>query len=121
DSDDIDIYRDLAGGVTAANVLHGSANSIGGQTEVIKLRWGQPAAKLPFEGALPGIKFALGENPKRSNFSIPGQPRRYPATRMGVEETIRAAFTEARDYKKAWDDDNKRSARDKHAIPPPRH
>ena len=53
DSDDIDIYRDLAGGVTAANILHGSANSIGGQTEVIKLRWGQPAAKLPFEGALP--------------------------------------------------------------------
>src|SRR5438045_3225299 len=52
--DDIDIYRDLAGGVTAANILHGSANSIGGQTLVIKLRWGQPAAKLPFEGALPG-------------------------------------------------------------------
>src|SRR5580700_895178 len=65
--DDIDIYRDLAGGVTTANILHGSANSIGGQTVVIKLRWGQPAAKLPFEGALPGIKFALGENPKRSN------------------------------------------------------
>ena len=70
--DDIDIYRDLAGGVTTANILHGSANAIGGQTVVIKLRWGQPAAKLPFEGALPGIKFALGENPKRSNFSIPG-------------------------------------------------
>ena len=120
DSDDIDIYRDLAGGVTAANVLHGSANSIGGQTEVIKLRWGQPAAKLPFEGALPGIKFALGENPKRSNFSIPGQPKRYPATRMGVEETIRAAFTEARDYKKAWDDYNKRAATDKNAVPPRR-
>jgi len=91
DSDDIDIYRDLAGGVTTANILHGSANAIGGQTEVIKLRWGQPAAKLLFEGALPGIKFALGENPKRSNFSLPGQPKRYPATRMGVEETIRGA------------------------------
>jgi len=108
--DDIDIYRDLAGGVTSANILHGSANSIGGQTLVIKLRWGQPAAKLPFEGALPGIKFALGENVKRSNFSVPGQPRRYPATRMGVEETIRGAFVEARDYKKAWDDYNKRFA-----------
>jgi len=119
--EDIDIYRDLAGGVTAANILHGSANSIGGQTLVIKLRWGQPASKLPFEGALPGIKFALGENPKRSNFSIPGQPRRYPATRMGVEETIRAAFTEARDYKKAWDDYNKRSAAgEKNLIPPRR-
>ena len=55
DSDDISIYRDLAGGVTTANILHGSANSIGGQTIVIKLRWGQPASKLPFEGALPGF------------------------------------------------------------------
>jgi imidazolonepropionase-like amidohydrolase len=119
--EDIDIYRDLAGGVTAANILHGSANSIGGQTLVIKLRWGQPAAKLPFEGALPGIKFALGENPKRSNFSLPGQPRRYPATRMGVEETIRGAFSEARDYKKAWDEYKKRSgAGEKNLIPPRR-
>src|SRR3984893_7668810 len=119
--DDIDIYRDLAGGVTTANILHGSANSIGGQTVVIKLRWGQPAAKLPFEGALPGIKFALGENPKRSNFSLPGQPRRYPATRMGVEETIRGAFTEARDYRKAWDEYNKGvSAGVKNLLPPRR-
>ena len=117
--DDVDIYRDLAGGVTVANVLHGSANAIGGQTIVIKLRWGQPAAKLPFEGALPGIKFALGENPKRSNFSR-GTPR-YPATRMGVEETIRAAFTEARDYKSIWDLYNKRtSAGEKNLIPPRR-
>jgi imidazolonepropionase-like amidohydrolase len=120
-SDDIDIYRDLAGGVTVANVLHGSANSIGGQTEVIKLRWGQPAAKLLFEGAVPGIKFALGENPKRSNFSLPGQPKRYPATRMGVEESIRGVFTEARDYKKSWDEYNKRlSAGEKNLIPPRR-
>ena len=119
--EDVDIYRDLAGGVTAANILHGSANSIGGQTIVIKLRWGQPASKLPFEGALPGIKFALGENPKRSNFGgLPG-PRRYPSTRMGVEETIRAAFTEARDYKKQWDDYNRRTAAgEKNLIPPRR-
>ena len=121
DSDDIDIYRDLAGGVTTANILHGSANAIGGQTTVIKLRWGQPASKLPFEGALPGIKFALGENPKRSNFSIPGQPKRYPATRMGVEETIRGAFTEARDYKNSWDVYNKRvAAGEKNLVPPRR-
>ena len=121
DSDDVNIYRDLAGGVTTANILHGSANSIGGQTIVIKLRWGQPASKLPFEGALPGIKFALGENPKRSNFSIPGQPKRYPATRMGVEETIRGAFTEARDYKNSWDAYNKRvAAGEKNLIPPRR-
>jgi imidazolonepropionase-like amidohydrolase len=118
--DDISIYRDLAGGVTTANVLHGSANAIGGQTIVIKLRWGQPAAKLPFEGALPGIKFALGENPKRSNFRI-GRAARYPATRMGVEETIRSAFAEARDYKASWDAYNKRvSGGDKNAMPPRR-
>jgi len=122
DSDDISIFRDLAGGVTAANILHGSANSIGGQTIVIKLRWGQPAAKLPFESALPGIKFALGENPKRSNFRGSGSPERYPATRLGVEETIRSAFTEARDYKKSWDDYNKRvAAGEKNALPPRRN
>ncbi|MCU1241008.1 MAG: D-hydantoinase [Candidatus Acidoferrum typicum] len=117
--DDVDIYRDLAGGVTVANVLHGSANAIGGQTIVIKLRWGQPASRLPFEGALPGIKFALGENPKRSNFSR--GTARYPATRMGVEETIRGAFTEARDYKASWDGYNKRTASgEKNLIPPRR-
>jgi len=119
-SDDISIYRDLAGGVTTANILHGSANSIGGQTVVIKLRWGQPAARLPFEGALPGIKFALGENPKRSNLRAISGSDRYPATRMGVEETIRSAFTEARDYKKAWDDFNKRAAAGEKNLLPPR-
>jgi imidazolonepropionase-like amidohydrolase len=116
--DDINIYRDLAGGVTTANVLHGSANAIGGQTVVIKLRWGQPASKLAFEGALPGIKFALGENPKRANSD---RVSRYPVTRMGVEETIRAAFTEARDYKAKWDLYNKRSGTgEKNLIPPRR-
>jgi imidazolonepropionase-like amidohydrolase len=120
-SDDIAIFHDLAGGVTTANVLHGSANPIGGQTIVIKLRWGQPSARLPFEGALPGIKFALGENPKHSNFGGRGANARYPATRMGVEETIRAAFTEARDYKAQWDKYNKRSsAGEKNLIPPRR-
>jgi imidazolonepropionase-like amidohydrolase len=118
--DDVDIYRDLAGGVTVANVLHGSANAIGGQTIVIKLRWGQPTSKLPFESALPGIKFALGENPKRSNFRRGDTPR-YPTTRMGVEETIRSAFTEARDYKANWDLYNKRTAAgEKNLIPPRR-
>ncbi len=119
--DDIDIYRDLAGGVTVANVLHGSANPVGGQTVVIKLRWGQPASKLPFEGALPGIKFALGENPKHSNFGGRGAAARYPATRMGVEETIRGAFAEARDYKASWDVYNKRlAAGEKNVISPRR-
>jgi imidazolonepropionase-like amidohydrolase len=112
--EDIDIFRDLAGGVTAANVLHGSANSIGGQTEVIKLRWGKPAKDLPFEGALPGIKFALGENPKRSG-------SRYPGTRMGVMDVYRESFSEALDYKKAWDEYNRRkSAGEQNLIPPRR-
>jgi imidazolonepropionase-like amidohydrolase len=117
DPDDIDIYRDVAGGVTTANILHGSANSVGGQTIVIKLRWGQPASGLVLQGALPGIKFALGENPKRSNG---GNSTRYPATRMGVEETIRGAFSEARDYKAAWDDYNKRVAAGETNLIPPR-
>src|SRR6202035_3872000 len=108
-SDDISIYRDLAGGVTVANVLHGSANAIGGQTVVNKLRWGKHASDLPFQGALPGIKFALGENPKRSNFTPPpGVEPRYPATRLGVEETIREAFIQAREYKKQWADYNEK-------------
>jgi imidazolonepropionase-like amidohydrolase len=120
--DDINIYRDLAGGVTTANILHGSANPIGGQTVVIKLRWGKPAADLPFQGALPGIKFALGENPKHSNFPTPpGVTPRYPGTRLGVEEVIRQAFIEAREYKKQWDDYNQRkSAGEQNLIPPRR-
>ena len=120
-SEDPTIYYDLAGGVTIANVLHGSANPIGGQTIVIKLRWGKPSSELPFEGALPGIKFALGENPKWSNYRPPpGVPQRYPATRMGVEETIRQAFTEAREYKKQWDEYNRRKAAGEANLIPPR-
>jgi imidazolonepropionase-like amidohydrolase len=101
--DDIDIYRGLAGGVTAANVLHGSANAIGGKNAVIKLRWGKDAQGLLLEGAPPGIKFALGENPKRANFGGGGAAeRRYPATRMGVIDVIREAFLEARAYQATW-------------------
>ena len=100
--DDIGIYRALAGGVTTANLLHGSANPIGGQNAVIKLRWGADAEGLKLAGAPAGIKFALGENPKRSNFRIPGGEQRYPATRMGVMDVIRRAFTEARAYQAEW-------------------
>ncbi len=103
DDRDPNIYRELAGGVTTINSLHGSCNAIGGQNAVLKLRWGQPPDKLLFAGAPRGVKFALGENPKRSNFSVPG-PRRFPGTRMGVEAVIRQAFQEARDYKREWDD-----------------
>ena len=103
DPRDISIYRQLAGGVTAANVLHGSCNSIGGQNATIKMRWGAPSGDaLLLQGAPPGIKFALGENPK---FAGPaGSVKRYPATRMGVEVSLRNAFLEAKAYKKEWDD-----------------
>jgi imidazolonepropionase-like amidohydrolase len=121
DPDDVNIYRGLAGGVTTANVLHGSANAIGGLNAVIKLRWGKDARGLLFEGAPPGIKFALGENPKRSN-AIPGAqtPPRYPTTRMGVVDVIRQAFVEAREYKKAWDDYRSRQGSGARAVPPRR-
>ncbi len=99
DPEDVAISRALAGGTTTANVLHGSANSIGGKCQVIKTRWGKDAAGLKFEGAKPGIKFALGENPKRRGQAATA---RYPATRMGVEDVIRAAFLEAKQYQAAW-------------------
>ncbi|MBI2615142.1 MAG: amidohydrolase [Gemmatimonadetes bacterium] len=97
DPDDVSIYRALAGGVTSVNVLHGSANPIGGKNAVIKLRWGADAAGLLFQGAQPGIKFALGENPKRDR-----EPDRYPATRMGVMDVVREAFVQAREYQRQW-------------------
>lgn len=115
---DVDIYRELAGGVVIGNVLHGSANPIGGQTVVIKLKYGAPPDDLPFPGALPGIKFALGENVKHSNFG--GPIPRYPETRMGVEETIRDAFTRAKAYQQAWADYNRRKAAGEQNLIPPR-
>ena len=105
DPTDISIYRALASGVTAANLLHGSANSIGGQNTVVKFKYGQPVEDFPIPDAPPGIKFALGENVKRTNFNpTPGTTPRYPRTRMGVMEVIRDAFLRARDYKQSWDD-----------------
>ncbi|MBI3765321.1 MAG: amidohydrolase family protein, partial [Ignavibacteriales bacterium] len=103
DPDDIGIYRELAGGLTAANVLHGSANAIGGQNQVIKLRWGALPEEMKFEGAIPGIKFALGENPKQSNWGDRYQSR-YPQTREGVEQIIRDKFRAALDYERSWKD-----------------
>jgi imidazolonepropionase-like amidohydrolase len=120
--EDVHIYDALAGGVTTANILHGSANAIGGKTVVIKMRWGRTAEELPFAGALPGIKFALGENPKRQgNPSILRSTNlRYPATRMGVADTIREAFNEARIYQAKWNEYRAAVARGEKAIPPRR-
>jgi imidazolonepropionase-like amidohydrolase len=97
DPTDIDIYRQLGGGVTTANLLHGSANPMGGQNAVIKLRWGSDAQGLLLRGAAPGVKFALGENVKQSGWGDAFVVR-YPQTRMGVEQIMRDHFNAARDY-----------------------
>ena len=97
--DDINIYRQLSGGVTSSHILHGSANTIGGQTQLIKLRWGGNDEMLKFQGAPGFIKFALGENVKRSSAQ---QNNRFPDTRMGVDQVLMDAFTRARDYEAAW-------------------
>jgi imidazolonepropionase-like amidohydrolase len=121
DPTDISIYRDIAGGLTTANILHGSANPIGGKNAVIKLRWGaKRASELVFEGAMPGIKFALGENPKDLRQGQLTGPRRYPLTRPGVEYVIRDAFTRAKVYQKAWKDYEKAKASNADALPPRR-
>ncbi len=115
DPDDISIYRQLAGGLTVLHALHGSANAIGGQNQVIKLRWGAGPEEMKFEGAIPSIKFALGENPKQSNWGD-RYTTRYPQTRMGVEQIIRDAFKAGLDYQKDWAD----WAKNKNRLPPRR-
>lgn len=115
------IFRALTLGVTTVNVLHGSANVIGGQNAVLKMRWGQPAADLFVDGARPGVKFALGENPKQTNRpATPGVPRRYPATRMGVEHELRTSFTRAREYQAAWKAHDAATAEGGDPMPPRR-
>ncbi len=96
-ADDINIYRQLAGGVTAAQLLHGSANPVGGQSALIKLRWGLAPEKMKIESAPKFIKFALGENVKQANWGD-GSTSRYPQTRMGVEQVFVDAFTRAKEY-----------------------
>jgi len=106
--DSVSWYQQLAGGVTAVLSLHGSANSIGGQSQTNKIRWGTPSPDdMHFEGAAPGIKFALGENPRRANGRGEGEAGRYPATRMGVEMQIRDRFTAAKEYNAARNLDNR--------------
>ncbi|UCG86932.1 MAG: amidohydrolase family protein [Gemmatimonadota bacterium] len=114
--DDVAIYRAAAGGVTTASILHGSANPIGGQKAMIKMRWGETSDGLMFDGAPPGLKMALGENVKRDR-----DPDRYPGSRMGVMDVIRQALLDAQEYQAEWDAYNQLSERERrNAIPPRR-
>jgi imidazolonepropionase-like amidohydrolase len=98
-SEDVNIYRQLAGGVTSSHLLHGSANPIGGQTQLIKLRWGYEPEKMKFENWDRFIKFALGENVKQSNWDVPDNMRiRFPQSRMGVEQVYEDHFNRAKEY-----------------------
>lgn len=121
-SDDVNIYRQLSGGVTASQLLHGSANPIGGQSALIKMRWGMSPEEMKIENADGFIKFALGENVKQSNWG--DQMRiRYPQTRMGVEQVYYDAFYRAREYgemKKIYESGLKKNQRKKNAPIPPR-
>jgi len=120
-TEDIDAYRELAGGTTTALMLHGSANPIGGQSQIAKWKWGRPASEWIVADAPRTIKFALGENPKSSNFRPPpGTPLQYPATRMGVEEVIRKSFLDAKDSMAKWDEYNAAKKRGENPIPPRR-
>jgi imidazolonepropionase-like amidohydrolase len=101
DSEDIDIYRQLSGGVVAAQLLHGSANPVGGQSALIKFRWGLSPEKMFIKGADEYIKFALGENVKQSNWGDDNTIR-FPQTRMGVEQVFVDGFTRAVEYDAEW-------------------
>jgi imidazolonepropionase-like amidohydrolase len=120
-ADSPSLYHQLAGGVTTINILHGSANTIGGQNAVVKIKYGRPLEEMMFPGAKPGIKFALGENVKRSNSNVqPGQERRYPVTRMGVADVLRDAFTRAKDYQATWNEYRAAKAAGKNVLAPRR-
>ncbi|HCU66514.1 MAG TPA: amidohydrolase [Rheinheimera sp.] len=119
DPDDINIYRGLAGGTTTAQLLHGSANPIGGQAQIIQLRWGVTPEGLKFKDAPPSIKFALGENVKQANWGE-AFTSRYPQTRIGVETIIRDAFQAAKEYKAAWAAYDNLSRSEKKVTAPPR-
>ncbi|MEZ4378930.1 MAG: amidohydrolase family protein [Gemmatimonadales bacterium] len=126
DPTDTHIYDALAGGTTTLNILHGSANTIGGQNAVVKLKYGRTAGEMLFPGAPPGIKFALGENVTRKNSGrviVVGQPQpqpRYPSSRMGQEEVLRDAFTRAIDYRRSWEDYRARVAKGEKNLVAPR-
>lgn len=118
-AEDINIYRGLAGGTTTAQLLHGSANPIGGQAQIIQLRWGVTSEELKFAKAPPSIKFALGENVKQSNWGD-DYTSRYPQSRIGVETVIRDTFQAAKEYQAAWAAYDKLSRSAKANVVPPR-
>ena len=115
DPEDINIYRQLSGGVTSSHILHGSANTIGGQTQLIKLKWGYNDEEIKFKGWPGFIKFALGENVKRTSSS---QNNRFPDTRMGVSQVLIDAFNRATAYKASWVAYEKEKQKNKTAIAP---
>ncbi len=116
--DDVSIYRALAGGVTSAQLLHGSANPIGGQAQYIKMKWGSNAEQLKFSKAPPSIKFALGENVKQNHWGD-NFNRRFPRSRMGVDTLFRQTFDAAQDYENELErfDDLGRSSKRKQVAP----
>ncbi len=118
-AEDANIYRQLAGGVTSAQLLHGSANAIGGQSALVKLKWGEAPAGMLIPGADGFIKFALGENVKQSNYPNPNVLTRFPQSRMGVEQIYMDHFTRAREYADGWKKYNALSANQKAAATAP--
>lgn len=116
-SDDINIYRQLAGGVTAAQLLHGSANCIGGRSGIIKLRWGKSPEEMKIADADGFIKCALGENVKQSNWGE-NNTIRFPQSRMGVEQVFYDAFYRAKAYEQSWKDHEINLKKNKSAIAP---
>ena len=117
--DDINIYRQLAGGVTSSQLLHGSANAIGGQSAIVKLKWGESPEGMLIKGADGFIKFALGENVKQANWGDVNRVR-FPQTRMGVEQVYMDHFTRAKEYASEWAAYNKLNAKQKAATTAPR-
>ncbi len=102
-ADDTGILTALSGGVTMIHTMHGSANPIAGENVTLKMKWGKTAEELIVHEAYRTLKFALGENPKRSRGSAAGTPPRYPQTRMGVNAIIRREFEKAKNYMEQWD------------------
>ncbi|MFH6936423.1 amidohydrolase family protein [Flavobacterium sp. FlaQc-30] len=100
-SEDINIYRDLAGGVTISQLLHGSANPIGGRSAIVKWKWGSSPDEMLYKNQPKFIKFALGENVKQANWGI-DNPTRFPQTRMGVEQVFTDYFQLAKEYDENW-------------------